>query len=219
MFGSSRRMSPTPSHCPVEQVLDRLELRALGARGCGQDERRVLQITAVDDIAERGPDGVLPDEPVGFRRQQGTVLAERHGQFAAGAQGRVPVHRQVREDLRPELRQVVVHDRRLHQPGIDHLQQVVVLEAFGRVDDDDGRPPVPLEPRIEREQAVVIAARPPDEDLAAAEVLGRGDRRNPRRGHDDLADVAPHGPGKVDERLSFGRHGELRGDDVDASVQ
>jgi len=37
------------------------------------------------------------------------------------------VHGQVREDLFPEVREVIIDDRDLDQSGVDHLEQIFVL--------------------------------------------------------------------------------------------
>jgi hypothetical protein len=41
------------------------------------------------------------------------------------------VHREAGEDLLPERREVVVDNRDRDQPGVDHLQHVVVFEVVG----------------------------------------------------------------------------------------
>ena len=92
------------------------------------------------------------------------------------------MQRQLREHLLPELRQVIVHDRGLDQAGIDHLEDVIVLEVLGRRLDDGQRLAGGLQAAVEGDQAVVIAAGGADEDLSAGQVVSGVDgRRRPGR--------------------------------------
>ena len=98
------------------------------------------------------------DELICLRFQLRAVLARRQCQVAAGAKGYIPVHHHFREDLGPELHQIVIHDRGFDQPGIDHLQQVIVLETFRCINNEYRLPSLLLEARVESAQAVVLAA-------------------------------------------------------------
>ena len=83
--------------------------------------------------------------------------------------------------LFPESREIVVDHGRWDQAGVDHLQKVVVLQAFRRFLDDDGRAAGGLEAPVERLEAVEIARAPANEDPLSAE-LAEGSQRGPSPG-------------------------------------
>ena len=75
----------------------------------------------------------------------GLFLRIATARSAADRSGNPRVHGEVGEDLLPEVRQVIVDDGRRNEPGVDHFEQVVVFEAFGRGLDVDGGLPGCLE--------------------------------------------------------------------------
>ena len=83
----------------------------------------------------------------------------------------------LREDLRPELGLVAVHDDEPHEPRVHHLEEVLVLEGLGGELESDGALARLLELGVEAQEALVVAARLADEDLLAGQVLGALDGR------------------------------------------
>ena len=91
-----------------EELDDRLELLALGLGGGVLRVLGVDEVLPLDLIPEGRSQPVLPHERVQGRDQLRAVLADGDGELAAGADGDVLVDRDVREDLLPEFREVVV---------------------------------------------------------------------------------------------------------------
>ena len=61
----------------------------------------------------------------------GLLFANRPRVLAAGANRDVVVHGELREDLLPEVRQVFVNDGERNQAGVEHLEQILVLQRLG----------------------------------------------------------------------------------------
>ena len=120
------------------------------------------------------------------------------------------MHREVREDLLPEAREIVVDDDRRDETGVHHLEQVVVFEVVRREANLHRRLTLCLELLVEREEALVVRALLADEHLPARQVRYRSERRLADGGDDNLADVHPGGIGEVDEPLERRPYRELR---------
>ena len=125
------------------------------------------------------------------------------------------MHVDVREDLRPELREIIVDDRDADEAGVHHLEDVVVVETLRGLEDRDRWAPASLEPQVECPQALGVTARSPDEDFQSGQVLDGFHDGHARRGHHDLADVAPDGNRKIHGLLPLRGHGLLRRDGID----
>ena len=121
----------------------------------------------------------------------------------------------VGEDLRPELREIVVDYGDVDEAGVHHLEDVVVLEILRGVQDRDRRPPVTLELLIEGTQALRITARPSHEDFVSGQVLSGLHCGQTRRRDHDLADVPPVRDREVHDLLTLLSDGLLRRHRID----
>ena len=165
----------------AKELHERQELLPLGFRGRALGIRGADQVLAFDDVAEGRSEPVVAHERIQRRRQLRAVLAHGDGEVAARAHGHVFVNAQIRKDLLPEVRQIVVNDDGRNQPRVHHLDQVVVLEVLRRGANHDRRLPLGLEPVVEREQALMVAARFADEDLLSRQGVNRGNRGTSHR--------------------------------------
>ena len=152
----------------VVQRLDAGHVLALQLRGSA----RLLGVVRVE-LGQLGRElrAVLADRPAYLRlRPQHDVLANLH----------------LGQHLGPDLGLPVVDHDRLQQPGIEHLEHVLVLERARQVDELGFGLACLLEALVQRLHAQRLAR-----DLAkvhglARKVVDRGDGRRGRAGHQDL---------------------------------
>src|SRR4029079_2434272 len=121
--------------------------------------------------------------------------------------------------LLPERSTKVVGDDDLQQPGVGHLEDVLVLERQRHGPDDDRRLPLLLELLVERLKALELNTLLADRDLLAREVGHAGNRRRSRTGDDDLVDVLLRWDGEIDELGAFGGDRYTGGDEVALSLR
>ena len=131
-----------PHQQPVDVVLVAVLLEVLNqgeeflALGLGRRVLHILgalQVTLQDRIPDCGALGVARHEIVDRGLELRAALADRPGDVAAGAHGDAVMHRDLGEDLLPEVCHVLVHDDERDQPGVHHL-------------DAGPRPPAPPAP-------------------------------------------------------------------------
>ncbi|MNI07143.1 hypothetical protein D3C73_601480 [compost metagenome] len=74
------------------------------------------------------------------------------------------MHRDIREDLLPENRLVLIHDDQRNHTGAQHLYQVLILQSFRCLLEDYRRFVLADEALIEGYQALVITGGLANED-------------------------------------------------------
>ena len=109
---------------------------------------------------------------------------------------------------------MIVHDEQVDQPGVGHLQQILVLQFFGRRRERDRGFPFTRQLFIELHEALVVAARLPHEHLFARKVADGCDVRAAGSRDDDLFDTSDPWIGEIDDRLPLGSDREVSHHDV-----
>jgi len=128
---------------------------------------RALQVTALHDVAERRIRSVFLDPRVDGLEQLRAVLPDRQGDLSAGAKCGFLVDADIREDLTPEVCNKIVDHRRVHEPGVHHLEQVVVFERLRRDFDRRRRLATADQRLVEFLHALVEDTATPHEHAAA----------------------------------------------------
>ena len=106
-----------------------------------------------------------------------TVFANRPRDLAAGANRDVVVHGELRKDLLPEVRQVLVDDDERNEAGVEHLDQILVLQRLGGFLEYHRWFLFGRKLLVECNEALVIARRFAHEDFLAGEIVQAGDVR------------------------------------------
>ena len=182
-------------------------------------EFRALQVLLNEHVPRGGAFRVLRDELVELGLQERVVLADHPGDLAAGPERGLRVKLDLGQHLCPEPRQVVVHDEVLNQPGVEHLEKILVLEV-GRGDADFYRRlPALGEVDVELLHALVKDRPLPDEHLAAGEVVCARERRGFGPRHDDLGHVLQQRIREVHLLPPLGRYGDAGRDDVPTTLE
>ena len=126
------------------------------------------------------------------------------------------MHIELVVDLRPQSGDMVVDDGRGDQPGIDHLQDVLVLQLFVGIDDSRGRFAPVAQRDVQPLEAVVIAGGAADEHIPAGQIVCRCDRRRAARRHNHLGHPGRDRHGEVGDLAPGVGDGEAGGGDVAA---
>ena len=157
------------------------------------DPTRVGEVAPEEDVAEERPPSFILHEHVEARAQLGALGSDGPGDLPAVAKREVLAHDDPVEHQRPEERDVLVRDRELEDPGVDHLEQILHVEA--RVDLDDLERPQasPYELVRERSEMPDKARRPRHVDPAAGQVVEVIDGFRGSAGDEELVDVAEVG--------------------------
>ncbi len=92
----------------------------------------VFQVTQQESIAQRSALTILFHEVVQQRQQLRTVLAYRPRNVAAVTQHHVVMDLDFRKHLFPENSFMLIDDDQRHQPGVEHFQQIFILQRFRR---------------------------------------------------------------------------------------
>ncbi len=92
----------------------------------------IFQVTQQQGITQRGALTILFHEVVQQRQQLRAVLAYRPRNVAAVAQHHVVMDLDFRKYLFPENRFMLIDDDQRHQPGVEHFQQIFILQRFRR---------------------------------------------------------------------------------------
>src|SRR5262245_41749816 len=119
------------------------------------------------------------------------------------------------EYLRPEFGRVVVDDDERHEARVHHLEQVFVFELFGGEPQRDFWLALAAQLPVQRDEALVVAARLTYEDFPSREVVQGREGGRLRTGHDDLVDFTEQRRGgEIDELASLRRDRQGAGRDV-----
>ena len=159
------------------------------------------------------------DELVELGLQERTVLAHRPGDLGVRAQDDVRVKLQLGQHLGPELRQVVVHDDVLDEPGVGHLEQVLVLEVVRREPNPRRLLAALGQVGVQLLDALVVDRSLPNEDFLVGKIVHGGDRRGIRTRDDDLGDVRRGRFREVHLLQALGGHRQGGRRDVPAPVE
>ncbi|MNH30532.1 hypothetical protein D3C79_908330 [compost metagenome] len=133
------------------------------------------------------------NEIVGGGLQLRTVLANSPCNLAAGAQRHGVMHRDSREDLLPKVRFVFIHDDERNHAGIQHLDQVLVLQGLRCLLEDDRWFVFASEALVKGHQALVVTGGLSNEDHLSRQIVHAGHCRRAGTGDDHLADVVIDG--------------------------
>ena len=138
------------------------------------------------------------DEGVEGRLELRAILADRPGDLTVVGDNDVVAHLEVGENLRPDVRLVFVDHRPGQQAGIDHLQNVFVLEVLIHVLQHDRRATGLFEAGTDRRQMLVVAARSTHVQFLPAQIVDAGDRRRRRTGDEHLLRLVEERCGEID---------------------
>jgi len=125
----------------------------------------------------------------------------------------------LREYLRPQPGLVVVHHDPWNQTGIDHLQQVLVLQVLVRGDQLHGRQAALGERKIQRLEVLVVAAPGPHENLPSRQLVDRPRNRLVLAGDQNFADAIVERPREIHLCFPGRGDGEVGCGDVPAPLQ
>ena len=114
---------------------------------------------------------------------------------------------------------MAVHHGHREEPGIDHLEQVLVLQVLVGRPHPDLRLAGLAERGVQAPQALVVTAGGADADLLPAEIVEALEGRGGRPGDDQLAHVRQEGRGEVHLLPALGRDGEVGGGDVTPAAE
>jgi hypothetical protein len=191
------------------------------ALGLGSGVLHILcafQVTLQERIPDCSALGVAGQEIVDRRLELRAALAYRPGDVTTAAHRDVVVHRDLGEDLLPEVGLVLVHDDQWDQPGVHHLDEILVLQFFRRWLDDHAGFLLCGQALVERHQALVIAGGLAHEDFLARQVFHALQRGCAGAGHHHLADVGIHRHGKIHQLLAVRGNREVGRRDIALAV-
>ena len=120
---------------------------------------QVAEVAIDQHITDERALPMVSQEAVDHPRKFGAVLAKRPSYLTSASNGDVGMDLDMVEDLLPELCFVAVHDDHGNQTGIDHLQQILVLENFIGYNQIHFRLAGLLERLVQLHQALEVAAR------------------------------------------------------------
>ena len=187
----------------AEQVEHLLELAPLRlARGV-LHEVGVGEVAVEDDVAERRPFLVLRYKGVERRLQLRAALADGEGDPAFLAHDDVLADLDLRQHLGPQLGLVVIDHHERDQAGIEHVEQVLVLEVLVGLDQPQRGALLRREAAAESLEACPVAARVAYPDLLTGQVLDGGEFRRGRSRHHHLLHVLEVGLREVDLLLAL----------------
>ena len=174
----------------LAQVIDRLpEALPLLAGGGALGELHALEVLLEQHVPLQRSFRILGQECIQFGRELRAALADHHCRLAVGPNRERRVEYQVREDLLPELRDVVVHHRHRRQAGVDHLEKVFVGKHLGGRLDPHGRLAGRGEPGVELLHVLRRHVRGAHVHFLAGEIVETRERGHAGAGHDDRRDV------------------------------
>lgn len=101
--------------------------------------------------------------------------------------------------------------RRGTRPGVEHLEQVFVLQRLGGFPERDQRFLSGRELLVQGGEAFVVARRFAHEDRLAGEIIKARNLRRSRPCHNDLADIAEACDREVHQFPALGRNGDIAG--------
>ena len=175
---------------------------------------RALEVAVEDDVCKQCSLLVSADEGVDIFGELRAVLAEGPPDLPTGAHRQILVDPDVVEDPGPEHGLVAVDDGRRQQAGIDHLQEVLVLEELLRRHQPNRLQASRPEVVVELLEAPPVAGGTPHVDLPAREIVQRARPVRGRPGDHQLADVAQQRVREVDPFEPALRDREVGGRDV-----
>ena len=171
-------------------------------------------------MPKAGPLPALDDELVESRLQLGAVLPDHPCHRLSGGQGGLRCYAEARVDLLPEIGQVTAGDRGFGDPGVDHLEEVLVGQvSAGTFKSVGGRLARGLQALVQLGEVLVVDGDGVDQDGPAREVLQGLDGRGARRGHHDFPDILPGGDREEHLLLALGGHDDRRDDHIAPSFE
>ncbi|MCY1526362.1 hypothetical protein D9M68_613730 [compost metagenome] len=204
----------------LEQPHQLLELLHLGFGGGVVHALAVVDVLALQQVAEGRADLVSLDEGVQFTLQQRAVLADGPGEPTIVTDVELIMDAQVGKQQFPRGCNVAVDHYGIEQPGVDHFQQVLGLKVLvGRLEVDGLQPPF-LETLVELDQVLEVTAGRPHRDRQPSQILELAHRLADRTGDHDLTYLRRKGIGKVHrQQPAFGDRQSTRGDVAHAFQQ
>jgi hypothetical protein len=174
---------------PLEQRDLLLQPGHLGLAERIADPAGVLVVAPEQHVAQQRAPLVRAHELVEAREQLLRILAHRPADLASGVDLEISPDHEIRQHLRPGLRDVLVGHRERDGPGAHQLEEILGDQARIGLDHAEagaaGRP----EPLVERAEVARVAASAPHDDLTPRQVLERVQAFEAPSRDDDLADV------------------------------
>lgn len=159
------------------------------------------------------------DEAAGDLHKLWAVLSQGPGHSLATAHCDRRVEGETGEDRLPESRVERIADDDRDEPGVDHLQQILVLQILRDRDQLHRRFAHLDQSLAQRFEMFPVAGGAADVYRPPGEILHAGDARPARASDHQLARLLSHRRREIDQLLAFRGDGQVRGGDVPLSVE